>query len=73
MADAWRKQEHDLFYMKHMSILLDFFILLETVRTVLVGGVTDHRSRVEAMEAWKDLVAVDEEPIAASDPVALAH
>ena len=72
MADAWRKQEHDLFYMKHMSILLDFFILLETVRTVLVGGVTDHRSRVEAMEAWKDLVAADEAPTADSGPPALA-
>jgi exopolysaccharide biosynthesis polyprenyl glycosylphosphotransferase len=72
MADAWRKQEHDLFYMKHMSILLDFFILLETVRTVLVGGVTDHRSRVEAMEAWKDLVAADEAPTADSGSPALA-
>lgn len=55
MVDAWRKHEHDLFYMKHMSILLDFFILLETVRTVLLGGVKDHRHRVEAMEAWNHL------------------
>ena len=72
MADAWLKQEHDLFYMKHMSILLDFFILLETVRTVLLGGVKDHRLRVEAMEAWKDLVAKDEEPTVALDPLAHA-
>ena len=72
MADAWLKQEHDLFYMKHMSILLDFFILLETVRTVLLGGVKDHRLRVEAMEAWKDLVAEDEAPTVALDPLAHA-
>jgi hypothetical protein len=58
--------------MKHMSILLDFFILLETVRTVLLGGVTDHRSRVEAMEAWKDLVAADEAPTADSGSPSLA-
>lgn len=38
-GDAWRKLEFDLYYMKHMSLLLDFFVLLETVRTVLVGGV----------------------------------
>ena len=72
VADAWLKQEHDLFYMKHMSILLDFFILLETVRTVLLGGVKDHRLRVEAMEAWKDLVGEDEAPTVALDPLAHA-
>lgn len=39
VEDAARKLEYDLYYMKHMSLLLDFFILLETVRTVINGGV----------------------------------
>ncbi len=36
--DARRKLEHDLYYLKHMSLFLDLFILLDTVQTVL-GGV----------------------------------
>ena len=36
--DARRKLEYDLYYMKHMSIFLDFFILLDTVRIVVLGG-----------------------------------
>ncbi|MCB1091719.1 MAG: sugar transferase, partial [Verrucomicrobiae bacterium] len=39
--DAVRKLEYDLYYMKHMSLLLDFFILIETTRTVLLGGVKE--------------------------------
>jgi len=39
--DAARKLEYDLYYMKHMGLLLDFLILLKTVETVLSGG---HRS-----------------------------
>jgi exopolysaccharide biosynthesis polyprenyl glycosylphosphotransferase len=39
MEDARRKLEFDLYYMKHMSLTLDLFILLDTVRTVLWGGV----------------------------------
>jgi len=39
--DAARKLEYDLYYMKHMGLLLDFLILLKTVGTVLSGG---HRS-----------------------------
>ncbi len=38
VADAARKLEYDLYYMKHMGIFLDFFILLETVKIVLSGG-----------------------------------
>ncbi|MDA7916156.1 exopolysaccharide biosynthesis polyprenyl glycosylphosphotransferase [Verrucomicrobia bacterium] len=37
--DARRKLELDLYYMKHMSIVLDLFILLDTVRIILMGGV----------------------------------
>jgi exopolysaccharide biosynthesis polyprenyl glycosylphosphotransferase len=36
--DSRRKLEYDLYYMKHMSLFLDVFILLDTVRTVLTGG-----------------------------------
>jgi exopolysaccharide biosynthesis polyprenyl glycosylphosphotransferase len=36
--DARRKLEYDLYYMKHMSVFLDLFILLDTVRIVLRGG-----------------------------------
>lgn len=38
VEDSVRKLEYDLFYMKHMGIFLDFFILLETVKIVLLGG-----------------------------------
>ena len=43
MEDARRKLEFDLYYMKHMSLALDMFILLDTVRTVLWGGVRQPR------------------------------
>ncbi len=36
--DARRKLEYDLYYLKHMGLLLDVFILLDTVKTVLKGG-----------------------------------
>jgi hypothetical protein len=35
--DARRKLEYDLYYLKHMSLFLDAFILLDTVRTVIRG------------------------------------
>jgi exopolysaccharide biosynthesis polyprenyl glycosylphosphotransferase len=50
--DAWRKHEFDLYYLKHMSVLLDFFILLETVRTVLIGGVRRAQSTSCALSEW---------------------
>ena len=34
--DALQKLQFDLFYIKHMSIAFDLFIVLETVKTVLV-------------------------------------
>jgi exopolysaccharide biosynthesis polyprenyl glycosylphosphotransferase len=36
--DAARKLEYDIYYMKHMSLFFDIFILLDTARTVLIGG-----------------------------------
>jgi lipopolysaccharide/colanic/teichoic acid biosynthesis glycosyltransferase len=38
--DARRKLEYDLYYMKHMTLTLDMFVLLDTVRIVLTGGVS---------------------------------
>ncbi|MEZ0387436.1 MAG: exopolysaccharide biosynthesis polyprenyl glycosylphosphotransferase [Verrucomicrobium sp.] len=40
VEDARRKLELDLYYMKHMTLTLDLFILLDTVRIVLGGGVS---------------------------------
>lgn len=53
--DAWRKHEFDLYYIKHMSILLDFLILLETTRTVLMGGNLKSDAHINAMHQWKKL------------------
>ncbi|MCB1064317.1 MAG: exopolysaccharide biosynthesis polyprenyl glycosylphosphotransferase [Verrucomicrobiae bacterium] len=39
VEDAARKLEYDLYYMKHMSLFLDFFILIETSKIILMGGV----------------------------------
>ncbi len=38
VEDAKRKLEFDFYYLKHMSLMLDLFILLDTVRTILRGG-----------------------------------
>ena len=35
VEDAKRKLEYDLYYIKHMSIWLDLFIILKTVKTIL--------------------------------------
>jgi sugar transferase (PEP-CTERM system associated) len=37
LEDAEEKLEFDLYYVKHMSLLLDFAILLETAKVVLLG------------------------------------
>ncbi|MBX7208039.1 MAG: exopolysaccharide biosynthesis polyprenyl glycosylphosphotransferase [Verrucomicrobiaceae bacterium] len=38
VEDARRKLEYDLYYLKHMSLALDVFTLLDTVRIILNGG-----------------------------------
>ncbi len=35
IEDAKRKLEYDLYYIKHMSVLLDLYIILKTVKTIL--------------------------------------
>jgi hypothetical protein len=44
--------------MKHMSMMLDFFILLDTVRTVLRGGA--RRQGTEALRLIEQLSRVQE-------------
>ena len=41
IEDARRKLEYDLYYMKHMNIFLDLFILVDTVRIILKGGMSE--------------------------------
>ncbi|EKD28427.1 MAG: Exopolysaccharide biosynthesis polyprenyl glycosylphosphotransferase [uncultured bacterium] len=36
--DSKRKLEYDLYYVKHMSLFLDLFIILDTLRIILSGG-----------------------------------
>ncbi|MGA9756156.1 MAG: sugar transferase, partial [Desulfobaccales bacterium] len=37
MKDLKEKLEYDLYYIKHMGVLLDIAILLKTIRIVLFG------------------------------------
>ena len=63
VMDSRRKLEYDLYYLKHMSLFLDMFILLDTVRTVLFGGTESRIRKVEttAMEKWQQLKTDDAE------------
>ncbi len=36
VEDAIQKLQYDLYYIKHLSIAFDLFIIIETVKTVLV-------------------------------------
>ncbi len=38
VEDSRRKLEYDLYYIKHMSLFFDLFVLLDTVRIILRGG-----------------------------------
>ena len=52
VEDAKWKLEYDLYYMKNMSLVLDMFILLDTVRIVLRGGMKgDAKARLPRCEA----------------------
>lgn len=61
VLDARRKLEYDLYYMKHMSVFLDVFILLDTVRTILGGGARVAAKRTslqsETILEWERLKA----------------
>jgi exopolysaccharide biosynthesis polyprenyl glycosylphosphotransferase len=49
VEDAARKMEFDIYYMKHMSLVLDVFIMLDTLRTVLGGGAQARQTGREAL------------------------
>ena len=72
LEDARRKLEYDLYYMKHMSLFLDIFTLLDTVRIILRGGLSEaHKKKLPHYEAAAkkelELAAISE---AKSSPVA---
>ena len=73
VMDARRKLEYDLYYLKHMSLFLDLFILLDTVRTVIFGGADGRIRKVEpaALERWQQL-KTDNEKEASADVVGAA-
>lgn len=45
LEDARRKLEYDLYYTKNMGVFLDIFILLDTVRICLVGGLGEQHKQ----------------------------
>ena len=62
--DAARKMEFDLYYMKHMSVVLDVFILLDTIRTVISGGAV---ARETGRQALRGLKAAATRPLSLSE------
>lgn len=54
VEDARRKLEYDLYYMKNMSLFLDMFILLDTVRIILRGGLG--ASARQAVPSWREML-----------------
>ncbi|MFM2295597.1 MAG: hypothetical protein RLZZ350_2010 [Verrucomicrobiota bacterium] len=53
VEDARHKLEYDLYYAKNMSVFLDIFILLDTVRIILLGG-SKKRDRLAARRPTGD-------------------
>jgi lipopolysaccharide/colanic/teichoic acid biosynthesis glycosyltransferase len=37
IGDAYEKLQYDLYYAKHMSLLLDLTIMVKTIKVVLLG------------------------------------
>ena len=68
VEDAKRKLEYDLYYLKHMGLMLDIFILLDTVKTVLKGGASVRRFKAgrDLSEALAGLGAQGVLPVSAS-------
>ena len=57
-----KRVEYDLYYMKHMSLFLDVFILLDTVRIILAGGATPAARTVTAEETIQEWARLKEQP-----------
>ncbi|MEI9896308.1 MAG: exopolysaccharide biosynthesis polyprenyl glycosylphosphotransferase [Chthoniobacter sp.] len=73
--DARRKLEYDLYYMKHMSLFLDTFILLDTIRIILSGGVAQVAPAAapeQNLANWKQLKADSETEASRPVPVGTA-
>lgn len=51
VEDARRKLEFDLYYLKNMSLVMDLFVLLDTIKIVLRGGAS--RRRGEMLEEFE--------------------
>ena len=66
VEDAKWKLEYDLYYMKHMSLFLDLFILLDTIRIVIRGGTSaeavDRLPRYEAIWFFRVLDNKEQQP-----------
>ena len=63
--DSRRKLEYDLYYMKHMSVFLDVFILLDTVRIILTGGAQPTARAIteeQTIQEWERLKEQPAEP-----------
>jgi exopolysaccharide biosynthesis polyprenyl glycosylphosphotransferase len=43
VEDARRKLEFDLYYLKNMGLVMDLFVLLDTIKIVLMGGASRRR------------------------------
>ena len=66
--DARRKLEYDLYYMKHMSLFLDVFILLDTVRIILAGGAKPTARAITAGETMQEWERLKEQPAEPTKP-----
>jgi lipopolysaccharide/colanic/teichoic acid biosynthesis glycosyltransferase len=71
VEDARRKLEYDLYYMKHMTVTMDLFILLDTARIVLGGGVVQNdrteRCMKELVTSARDRGKRDELAVATTE------
>lgn len=62
--DAKHKLEYDLYYTKNMSLFLDVFILLDTIRIILHGGL--RHPPVKTMPRYRNItngVRISEQPM----------
>jgi sugar transferase (PEP-CTERM system associated) len=76
VEDARRKLEYDLYYTKNMKLFLDVFILLDTVRIILRGGLGEkHKKNLFDTTLFRKTKTetVSVSAIPAQAPVAVQH
>jgi len=66
VLDTRRKLEYDLYYMKHMSLFLDVFILLDTVRIILAGGAKPAARTMSVEEMIQEWERLKQQPAASA-------